>query len=96
MGSSTALHLARRGYTDVTILDVFPIPSAQSAGFDLNKIAGGGENTGMRGKLLEKIMDGWRNDPVFSPHYHEVGRVRPLSSLLFLFFALLLTMVLLC
>lgn len=38
MGSSAALHLARRGYTDVTILDQFPIPSAQSAGFDLNKV----------------------------------------------------------
>lgn len=41
MGSSTALHLARRGYTNVRILDVYAIPSQQSAGFDLNKIAGG-------------------------------------------------------
>lgn len=32
MGSSTALHLARRGYTDITILDPFEIPSAQAAG----------------------------------------------------------------
>jgi glycine/D-amino acid oxidase-like deaminating enzyme len=37
MGSSTALHLARRGYRDITILDVFPIPSDNSAGNDLNK-----------------------------------------------------------
>lgn len=41
MGSSTALHLARRGYTNIRILDIYAIPSEQSAGFDLNKIAGG-------------------------------------------------------
>lgn len=41
------------------------------------RLAGGGDNTGFRGKLLDNIMDGWRNDPVFSPHYHEVGRVSP-------------------
>lgn len=37
MGSSTALHLARRGYKNIHILDVFPIPSDNSAGNDLNK-----------------------------------------------------------
>lgn len=43
--------------------------------------AGGGSNTGFRGKLLNQIMEGWRNDPVFSPYYHEVGRVRPIPTL---------------
>jgi threonine dehydrogenase-like Zn-dependent dehydrogenase len=38
IGSSTALWLARRGYTNVHILDVFPIPSANSAGNDVNKV----------------------------------------------------------
>jgi hypothetical protein len=37
IGASTALHLARRGYTNVHVLDVFPIPSGNSAGNDLNK-----------------------------------------------------------
>lgn len=38
---STALHLARRGYTSVHIIDAYPIPSAQSAGGgDVNKLAG--------------------------------------------------------
>lgn len=36
---STALHLARRGYKDVTIFDSYPIPSPTSAGNDVNKIA---------------------------------------------------------
>jgi sarcosine oxidase/L-pipecolate oxidase len=37
-GCSTALHLARRGYTCVTVFDPFPIPSAISAGNDINKV----------------------------------------------------------
>ena len=42
MGSSTALHLVRSGYTpsNITVLDTYAIPSAQSAGNDLNKIMG--------------------------------------------------------
>ena len=38
IGSSTALHLVRRGYTDVRILDVYQSPSANSAGNDINKV----------------------------------------------------------
>lgn len=37
-GVSSALHLARRGYDNVTVLDSYPIPSAISAGNDINKI----------------------------------------------------------
>ncbi|EFX01570.1 fructosyl peptide oxidase [Grosmannia clavigera kw1407] len=42
MGASTALHLLRFGYSpsNITVLDTYPIPSAQSAGHDLNKIMG--------------------------------------------------------
>lgn len=39
MGSSTALHLSRRGFTDIRIMDVYPIPSNNSAGNDLNKVS---------------------------------------------------------
>lgn len=38
MGSSTALHLARRGFTDIRVLDVYQSPSMDSAGNDLNKV----------------------------------------------------------
>lgn len=38
-GLSTALHLERSGYTDITVLDrAETIPSPYSAAFDLNKI----------------------------------------------------------
>ncbi|KAF2146159.1 uncharacterized protein K452DRAFT_294763 [Aplosporella prunicola CBS 121167] len=40
-GSSTALHLARRGYKHITLLDPYPVPSAISAGNDVNKILSG-------------------------------------------------------
>lgn len=37
-GASTALHLARRGYKNVTVLDPYEVPSRISAGNDINKI----------------------------------------------------------
>lgn len=43
-GCSTALHLARRGYTNVTVLDGHDIPSPIAAGNDINKIAEQGMN----------------------------------------------------
>jgi glycine/D-amino acid oxidase-like deaminating enzyme len=43
-GTSTALELARRGYSDVTVIDPFPVPSPISAGTDNNKIMSGGES----------------------------------------------------
>jgi len=39
IGSSTALHLARRGFTDIRLLDKFENPSANSAGNDINKVS---------------------------------------------------------
>jgi len=37
-GASTAYHLAKRGYTNITCIDRRPYPSIDSAGYDLNKI----------------------------------------------------------
>lgn len=79
IGSSTALHLVRRGYTNVHIMDVYPIPSLQSAGNDLNKIIGT-SGSGSRRWISKEIMNGWRMDPVFKPYYHEVGRVEVASE----------------
>lgn len=78
IGSSTALHLVRRGYTNVQIMDVYPIPSRQSAGNDLNKIIGT-SGSGSRRWISKEIMNGWRTDPVFKPYYHEVGRLEVAS-----------------
>ncbi|KAH8089005.1 FAD dependent oxidoreductase [Filobasidium floriforme] len=86
IGSSTALHLRRRGYTNLKLIDSYPFPSggsgnSQSAGgSDLNKIVGYADG-GVRGELAEETMRGWREDPVFREHYYEVGELA-LASLL--------------
>ncbi|KAK7431159.1 hypothetical protein QQZ08_002199 [Neonectria magnoliae] len=75
MGSSTALHLIRSGYSssNITVLDVYPIPSSQSAGFDLNKIM----SIRLRNKpdlqLSLEALKMWKNDPLFKPFFHNVG-----------------------
>ena len=77
MGSSTALHLIRSGYTpsNITVLDVYPIPSAQSAGYDLNKIMSIRLRNGPDLQLSLEALDMWKNDPLFKPFFHNVGMV---------------------
>jgi sarcosine oxidase/L-pipecolate oxidase len=79
MGSSTALHLIRYGYTpcNITVLDVYPIPSAQSAGYDLNKIMSIRLRNGPDLQLSLEALDMWKNDPLFKPFFHSVGMVSP-------------------
>ncbi|KIR43257.1 sarcosine oxidase [Cryptococcus deuterogattii 99/473] len=74
MGSSTALHLSRRGFTDIRIMDVYPIPSNNSAGNDLNKIAGD-DQIGTYEGVADTLWDAWNTDPVFKPYVHLVGKL---------------------
>lgn len=77
LGSSTALHLLRAGYTpsNITVLDTYPIPSAQSAGNDLNKIMGIRIRNPVDKQLSLEARDMWRDDEVFKPYFHNTGRV---------------------
>ncbi|KAH6657990.1 FAD dependent oxidoreductase [Truncatella angustata] len=85
-GCSTALHLARRGYQEVTVLDAYPIPSPISAGNDVNKMveqgsfSDGDEEAAVANALLVIAADGWSSDPVFSPFYHDTGYIVAASS----------------
>ncbi|KAF2764067.1 fructosyl amine:oxygen oxidoreductase [Teratosphaeria nubilosa] len=81
-GSSTALHLARRGYKNVVVLDPYEVPSAISAGNDVNKIVEQGSSSGneddeayVSHRLVEEATKAWETDPVFKPFYHETGYV---------------------
>lgn len=83
-GTSTALHLARRGYKDVTVLDPYDFPSEISAGNDVNKIKGwqdtessdsGNDETYVRQTVSAEATTAWETDPVFVPYYHETGYV---------------------
>ncbi|KAK7955319.1 fructosyl peptide oxidase [Apiospora saccharicola] len=77
IGSSTALHLVRSGYTpsNMTVLDTYPIPSAQSAGHDLNKIMGIRIRNPVDRQLSLEARDMWRHDPLFQPYFHNTGRL---------------------
>ncbi|KAL2075180.1 hypothetical protein VTL71DRAFT_122 [Oculimacula yallundae] len=77
-GCSTALHLARRGYKNVKVLDRYPLPSPISAGNDINKIIEEGSSTSSSDDSLSETLrrlatHGWLHDPVFAPHYHNTG-----------------------
>jgi sarcosine oxidase/L-pipecolate oxidase len=78
IGSSTALHLLRAGYTpsNITVLDTYPIPSAQSAGNDLNKIMGIRIRNSVDLQLSLEARDMWKNDKLFKSFFHNTGRVR--------------------
>lgn len=84
IGSSTALHLLRTGYTpsNVTVLDTYEIPSAQSAGNDLNKIMGVRLRNKVDIQLSLEARDMWKNDDLFKAFFHNTGRVCPLYGLI--------------
>ncbi|KAJ5111170.1 hypothetical protein N7532_001705 [Penicillium argentinense] len=87
-GCSTALHLARRGYTNVTVLDPHPVPSPIAAGNDVNKIM---EHKELKGHKIDAksvafatftraALGGWTEDPVFKPYFHETGFIFSASA----------------
>nr|AXS76841.1 fructosyl peptide oxidase [synthetic construct] len=82
IGSSTALHLIRSGYTpsNITVLDVYKTPSLQSAGHDLNKIMGIRLRNGPDLQLSLESLDMWQNDELFKPFFHQVGMIDCSSS----------------
>jgi sarcosine oxidase/L-pipecolate oxidase len=77
IGSSTALHLVRSGYTpsNITVLDTYPIPSSQSAGNDLNKIMGIRLRNKVDLQLSLEARNMWREDDLFKEYFHNTGRV---------------------
>ena len=86
-GCSTALHLARRGYSNVTVLDKYPVPSPISAGNDINKIldlnrdSGGTDDERHASRVLyDAVMRGWTKDEVFKQYLHDTGMIIAASS----------------
>ncbi|KAF2028028.1 FAD dependent oxidoreductase [Setomelanomma holmii] len=77
IGSSTALHLLRAGYTpsNITVLDTYPIPSAQSAGNDLNKIMGIRLRNPVDLQLSLEARQMWKEDEILAPFFHNTGRL---------------------
>ncbi|CAO1616011.1 unnamed protein product [Sympodiomycopsis kandeliae] len=80
-GASTALELARRGFKNVTTLDVYPCPSEWSAGNDLNKIIRSEYSDLFYSKLAEHAIDTWKSDSLLKPYFHNTGWVVASSDL---------------
>ncbi|CDK25295.1 unnamed protein product [Kuraishia capsulata CBS 1993] len=77
-GLSTALELARDGYTNIHCFDNYECPSPIAAGNDSNKIFDYDVHApdeqispGLRIRL--EARDQWKADPIYSPFYHPVG-----------------------
>ncbi|KAM5349462.1 hypothetical protein ACJ41O_005967 [Fusarium nematophilum] len=73
-GISTAYHLAKRGYSNVTCIDRHPWPSLDSAGHDLNKIIRTEYDEPMYTQLALEALDAWRG-PEWNGIFHETGRI---------------------
>ncbi|KAF5020378.1 hypothetical protein F66182_7606 [Fusarium sp. NRRL 66182] len=73
-GTSTAYHLAQRGYQNVTVVDRFEPPSRDSAGTDLNKVIRADYPNPLYARLGLETLKVWK-DPssLFKGMYHESG-----------------------
>jgi sarcosine oxidase / L-pipecolate oxidase len=73
-GASTALHLIITHPTSqVTLIDWTPFPNPSAAAHDLNKIIRADYPDITYMKLALEAQEQWRNDPLYSPFYHETG-----------------------
>ena len=59
-GTSTAYHLSRRGYSNVTVLDRFDTPSKDAASTDLNKVIRYDYPDPLYTKLALEAMEEWK------------------------------------
>ncbi|KAF6831612.1 fructosyl amine:oxygen oxidoreductase [Colletotrichum plurivorum] len=73
-GISTAYHLAKRGYTNITCIDRHPVPSLDSAAYDLNKIIRTEYDEPLYTELALEALDAWRQ-PEWDGIFHETGRM---------------------
>jgi sarcosine oxidase / L-pipecolate oxidase len=73
-GTSTAYHLAQRGYKNVTVLDRFSPPSEIAAGNDVNKVIRADYPESIYAELATESINVWR-DPkgLFAGLYQRCG-----------------------
>ncbi|KAH8171926.1 FAD dependent oxidoreductase domain-containing protein [Sarocladium implicatum] len=73
-GLSTAYHLAKSGYRDITVVDKSEyLPSSESAGSDLNKIIRAEYEDPWYAELALAAIKEWQENPLFAPYFHQVG-----------------------
>ncbi|KAG6813524.1 hypothetical protein H0H92_010229 [Tricholoma furcatifolium] len=73
-GVSTAYHLLKRGFTDVTILDRSPsLPAPDAASNDINRIVRSSYSDIFYSKLAREAITAWKNREEWRDTYHESG-----------------------
>lgn len=73
-GTSTAYHLAQRGYKSVTVLDRWVPPSKDAAGNDINKIVRTEYPQPHYAKLAQDSAAVWKDEKgLFAGLYHQTG-----------------------
>ncbi|UNI17802.1 hypothetical protein JDV02_004120 [Purpureocillium takamizusanense] len=79
-GLSTALHLSRAGFDNVTVLEKdTQIPPRSSAGNDLNKIVRAEYEDPFYTDLTIKAIAAWKTS-LFAPHFHQTGFLHCVSG----------------
>ncbi|KZP03500.1 FAD dependent oxidoreductase [Athelia psychrophila] len=75
-GVSTAYHLLKRGYKDVTVVDrAETLPAADAATTDLNKIVGSAYKDVYYARLGQRAMEEWTTNEIWRPAYDPSGLV---------------------
>lgn len=73
-GLSTAYHLLRRGYVDVTVLDrSFNLPAPDAASNDLNRIVRSSYSDSFYSGLAREAILSWKDVEEWGDSYHESG-----------------------
>ncbi|KAJ5166156.1 FAD dependent oxidoreductase [Penicillium canariense] len=79
-GLSTALHLSRKGYTNVAVFERDDhIPPRYSAANDLNKIVRAEYEDPFYTELTIQAIAEWKT-PLFAPHFHQAGFLHCVSG----------------
>lgn len=80
-GTSTAYHLAERGYKSVTVLDRWPAPSREAAGNDLNKVVRTEYPEPLYARLATEAQQRWSDpDGLFAGLFHQTGWILGASA----------------
>ncbi|KAF8517749.1 FAD dependent oxidoreductase [Hysterangium stoloniferum] len=77
-GLSTALHLLKRGWKNVTILDRSPVlPAPDAASTDINKVIRTSYSDATYTWLAKEAVAAWKNTEDWGGSYHECGVLLP-------------------
>ncbi|GAM82995.1 hypothetical protein ANO11243_009810 [Dothideomycetidae sp. 11243] len=72
-GTSTAYHLARRGFQSVRVFDPYPPPSCEAAATDISKVIRSDYAYPLYARLGLESIEAWQSWDMFQGLYHKPG-----------------------